>query len=135
MEIRELIGLWEAGEANPSQEAEIRAYFRSEPEIPEDLQLYALMFAGLEEMAEDSMPAALNMKSSASRIRRWSFSLSMVAVAIALFVQYGREPYCYVNGKAVRNMEEAVAAVAPLQDLSMLGSSFDYVLELLEQNN
>ncbi len=134
MEIRELISLWEAGEANPSQEAEIRAYFRSESRIPENLRAYSVLFAGLSEMGKETMGAELKLKSKKSKMRRWSLSLSFAVMAIVLSLYYGSEPYCYVNGKAVRNVEEALAAATPLQNLSTLGDSFDYVLDLLKQN-
>lgn len=47
-------------------------------------------------------------------------------------VYFGREPYCYVDGKPVRDAEKAMSALVPLKSLESLTDGGG-VLNMLEE--
>lgn len=126
MEIRKLIEIWESGEATPAQEAELREFFsRDMRVIPEDLRAWAVLFGGFRELGSVTMdrPLALRRTGVSGRLRAfaWTLSASFAAVAVVLGLYFSKEPYCYVDGRAVRNADRAMEAVSSLEALDALG--------------
>lgn len=144
-----LLERWYAGQTTGEEEAQLRdALFGSGAALPE---ADALLLTGLQALAEERCPAPQPPMSralqTAGRPRRmrllWGAATGLaaaaaVAVGIFLGVQQPREPYCYIDGVAVYDKTQALAATECLQGLGALDTAeqlFDQLLMNFNTNN
>lgn len=130
MTIRELIKLWEAGQTSSDQEALIRDYFFHEENVPDELKPYSLIFRGFSEISQEKMSVEPVYKQR--NYFKWSAIGAFATLAIVCGIYFGTEPFCYVNGRAVRNPKEALAAAENLKVLNNLSQTTES-LDALEE--
>ncbi len=141
-QIRALLARYDEGLTTEQEERELRALFAAEQVLPRDLQAAAMMFEGFAALADEPMPMRLNeppketpvLRSARNcRLQRWSGWAVAAALAIGLFVLAERvnTPYCYVNGVAIYDAEEALVNTACLASLDRLDRSMELFDELI----
>lgn len=125
--IRTLVARYDEGLTSPDEEQELKRLLSAEEELPRDLKSLTLMLGGLEELGEELLPARLDRPTASSRRTWWQWAMAAAAVvAIALIVDYQRTPYCYIDGIAIYDPEEALASTDCLAQLEQLDQSMAF---------
>jgi len=133
--IKSLVGKWEEGSISSSEEMTLKEYLLK-GDVKDDMLLDLIPILGLDRLSSeakkereefipnlDFIAKEKEIKASRKKPAVKTFvvsTISLVAAAIALFVFIGREPLCYINGKAVHSEQQALAVVDYLDMLSSL---------------
>ena len=82
------------------------------------------------------MPVRLDRPLLSSRRGWWQWAVATAAVVgLILTVDYLQTPYCYINGQAIYDSEEALAYTDCLAQLEHLDYTMDLFDALLIPNN
>lgn len=131
MDVRKLIAKWENAETSRSEEMALREYFRDVESVPDDLWVYAVIFRGC--LGASHSPFSGEMPSGRRHrpVFVYAVSACFACLVFCAGMYFGREPYCYVDGRPVRDAHKAVSALLPLKCLESLTDGGD-VLNMLE---
>lgn len=131
-QIESLLDLWEQGITSSAQEQELRDYFISSEAIPKRWASYKVLFCGFASLSQDKITVSYNSANYKRGIFR-SVAKYLAAAAVVAGIYFSinmlRTPYCYINGKPIRNAELAMQAVGGLSHLSR----FDEPIDALER--
>lgn len=131
MDVRKLIAKWENAETSQQEEMALREYFRSVESVPDDLRAYAVIFRGCLDAAPSPSLAEMPSGRRHRPLFVYAVSACFACLVFCMGMYFGREPYCYVDGKPVRDAQKAVSALLPLKSLESLTDGGD-VLNMLE---
>lgn len=145
--INTLIQLWLDGNTNASQERELQEYFKSNSEIPTELQPYKIIFCGFNSIKNDTLKndsvkdfvrdSAVN-KNITRKNKNIFIKVLSIAACISLLIglfftlKYYTEPYCYIDGKPIRDKSLAMQTTKELSDLNRLDETFAETTEILK---
>lgn len=134
--VEALLGRWYAGRTTEAGERRLRRAMRRRPSAAADPD--ALLFAGLAALAEERMPAAAPLPGPQRRTRRTRIWIAATAAAalVALGIFAGtqaRRPYCYIDGVAIYDKEQALAATGWIKGLDALALSDRLLDQLIQQ--
>ena len=130
--IATLLEQWEQGATISTQEQELRDFFIYSKEIPQEWESYKIIFCGFAALSQEK--ASRNYSSLGRNFGFFKtvtlyFAAAVLIAALCLSILLLRRPYCYINGKPIRNAEIAMQATDALSDLSR----FDVPVEALKQ--
>lgn len=134
--IRALAHRYEECLTSEHEEQELRTLLAEEEHLADDLKGLALMFSGLEALKEEQMPARIHRPQRGLRRGWWQWAVAAAAVVgLILTADYLHTPYCYINGQAIYDSEEALAYTDCLAQLEHLDYTMDLFDALLIPNN
>lgn len=129
--IRRLVARYEEGLTEQHEEQELARLLREEKTLPSDLRSFALLFDGFDSLREERMPARLDHTATPRR-PWWQWAVAAAAVvAVVLIVDHLRTPYCYIDGRAIYDVEEALASTDCLAQLEHLNRTTELFNTLL----
>lgn len=140
--IDQLVELWLDGSTTDAEEHELRSLVEACSEaLPARLVWVATAFGGFEALSEERNPQSVHRPLYAhrqplrplQRVAVWALSAAAV-VALAIAISIDREPYCYINGKAIYNAQIAMNETRCFEHLDELDQTMQ-VLTLLENLN
>lgn len=131
-EIRALLVRYDEGLTNAEEERTLAALLAAEEELPRDLAAVAMLLEGVAALREEELPRRLAEATPKPR-RRWMGWVAAAVVAAGLFVaiDWPRDPYCYINGVAIYDAEDAWASTTCLARLEHLDRSMELFDQLL----
>ena len=125
--IEELAERWLTAQATAEGERTLRELVRRGAALPESLGDLGVLLGGLDDLAAETLPTERSFALPAARrplLRRIApFGLAAAAaIAVGLFVwmERLREPYCYIDGKAIYNKEVALSTTVYLDGFARL---------------
>lgn len=131
--LEELARKWLDGTASDAEEQQLREACRTTGPLPEQLRSTALIMKGMQALASETAPGPVIHRPHAKpyrilhRITIWSVAAAAVVAAVLLLRP---EPYCYINGKAVRDLDVAMNETACFGHLEELDRSFESLKQL-----
>lgn len=126
-----LIQLWEQGATTSAQEQELRGFFISSKHIPQAWEPYKVLFCGFAALSQEKVHGdykPFNRRGNFLKTFTLYFAAAVIIAGVCLSVLLVSKPYCYINGKPIRNAELAMQATDRLSDLSR----FDKPVEVLK---
>lgn len=134
--IRELAYRYEECLTSEQEEQELRALLAKEEYLSDDLKGLALMFDGLHALQEEQLPTRIQHLHARPQ-RRWIqwVAAAAIVVGVVLATDYFSTPYCYINGQAIYNSDEALAYTDCLAQLEHLDQTMSMIDALLITNN
>lgn len=136
--IDKLAERWLTAQATEDEERTLRERVRRGEELPEAFDDLGMLFEGLDDLAAETLPTERKIALPAARRPLHRIVLSGLAAAAAITVgvftwQQHREPYCYVDGKAIYNKEVALSTTVYLDGFAQLDDPIRLMDRLLEE--
>lgn len=130
--IEELSERYFAARTTEAEEAELRVWFRRAEPVPESLREVRAMFCGMDALAQEGLPAAPKLRLR-RRLSGWWGVAAAAAIALGMLFGAGlvRKPYCYIDGVAIYDAQEAMQTTVYLRGFSELEEPVRIVDRLL----
>lgn len=127
-EIRALLERYDEGLTNTQEEELLRRLLTEADELPSDLQAAAHLFEGFAALQTETLPERHTTPRRKSLWWAWGVAAAAV-VGLFLVVDRAAQPYCYINGVAIYDTEQALASTECLAHLEHL----DRTMEIFDQ--
>lgn len=139
--IDQLVELWLDGSTTDAEEHELRSLVEACGEaLPTRLAWVATAFEGYGALAEERNPQPVKRQQRARRqsirplqhVVQWGLAAAAV-VAMVIAISIDREPYCYINGTAIHDVQLAMNETACFEHLAELDEAMS-VLSMFENS-